>query len=206
MKKVDIFAAIIIGLIAAAIGSFILGSTSEWESLPLVSLVLDYSFLLFLILPAGAVIAIIIGGFLAKKIAIMYQLVKCLESGILNTLVDLGLLNLLMMFTGIVEGWKWAPLKAVSFTAGATNSYFWNKYWTFEKKETAPSKEEYAKLYTVTFVGLLMNVGISTFLVDIIGPQVGLGKNAWPIFAAGIATLIVFIWNFAGYKFLVFKK
>ena len=99
-----------------------------------------------------------------------------------------------------------ASFKALSFSIAAVNAYFWNKYWTFEKRETKPGAKEFGKLYIVTGIGFFLNVLIASLVFKTIGPQFGLSDKVWPTFSAGIATFIVFIWNFLGYKFIVFKK
>ena len=202
MKKVDILASFIIGVISAGIAMFIL-DFAEWEQFPLFG---EYPLALFLVLPIGAIGMIFVANILVKKIPVVWQVAKCFLVGILNTFLYLGLLNLLMWHFQIFKGWHWNALNAAAFSIGAVNSYFWNKYWAFEKKETRPGAGEFGRLYVITGIGFFLNLGITYSLVNIVGPQFEFTAKIWNNLAAGIAVFIVFAWNFIGYKFVVFKK
>ena len=201
MKKVDILAVLIIGIVSAAIAIPILNFIG-WE-LPIIG---DYVLSLLVIFPIGAIGMLFVAQILAKKMPVILQVAKCFLVGVMNTFIDFGILNLLMGFFVIFSGWLYPVFKAVSFTVSAVNSYFWNKYWTFEKKETKPGAGEFGKLYIITGIGFFLNVGIASLLVNVVGPQFGLTKKIWATAAAGLAAFAVFTWNFLGYKFIVFKK
>ena len=202
MKKVDIIAALIIGAVSGLIAMFILDFT-QWEQFPIFG---SYPMSMLFVFPIAALGMVFVASLISKRKPVLFQIAKCFLAGVLNTFIDLGVLNFLMSIFSIVSGPYWAVLKAISFTAGSVNSYFWNKYWTFEKKETKPTKEEFLKLYVITGIGLFLNVGIAYFFVSIVGPQLGFSEKIWANVSAGIATFVVFVWNFAGYKFVVFKK
>ena len=87
-------------------------------------------------LPLLALALIFIVSFLREKMPAIWQLGKFMLVGTLNTFIDLWVLNFLMVFSGITSGWYFSLFKAISFSSAATNSYFWNKFWTFGKKET----------------------------------------------------------------------
>jgi len=42
-------------------------------------------------------------------------------------------------------------------------------------------------------------------VVNIVGPQFGLNAKIWANMGAVAGTLFVMVWNFLGYKFIVFK-
>jgi putative flippase GtrA len=52
----------------------------------------------------------------------------------------------------------------------------------------------------------LINVGVASFVVNIVGPQFGMGKKIWASVGAIVAAFFAFVWNFLGSKFVVFKK
>ncbi len=201
MKKVDILAVLIIGIVSAAIAIPIL-SFIEWE-LPIIG---DYILSLLVIFPIGAIGMLFVAQILAKKMPVVLQVAKCFLVGVMNTFIDFGMLNLLMGFFVIFSGWLYPVFKAMSFTVSAVSSYFWNKYWTFEKKETKPGAGEFGKLYVITGIGFFLNVGVASLLVNVVGPQFGLTEKIWATVAAGLGAFVVFTWNFLGYKFIVFKK
>ena len=157
-------------------------------------------------LPLLALAFILIVSLFKEKLLAIYQLAKFMLVGTLNTFIDLGVLNFLMVLSGITSGWYFSLFKAISFSSAATNSYFWNKFWTFGKKETKVGVGEYSKFYVITGGGFLINVGIASLLVNVIGPQFGFSPTIWANIGAIIAVLCAFMWNFLGYKFIVFKK
>jgi len=44
------------------------------------------------------------------------------------------------------------------------------------------------------------------FMIPGIGPRFGIGEKGWANIAAIVATAVSILWNFVGYKFIVFKK
>lgn len=200
MKKSDIIAPLIIG---EAIALIFLGISS---SLDLPSIVNNLAKYFPLILPLLSVFGIFIASFLGRKIPVLFQLAKFVLVGALNTFVDLGVLNLLMFVFSVSIGWLYSIFKAISFTCSVVHSYFWNKFWTYGKKETGVEAKELGKFFLIAGIGFILNVGIASFVVNIIGPQFGLSLKIWANIGAIIATVCVFMWNFLGYKFLVFKK
>ena len=88
----------------------------------------------------GIAILTVAGMFIAKSLALYFplllQLAKFIVVGVLNTLVDLGVLNLLILVTDVTLGPFYVIFKSISFIAAVSNSYVWNKYWTFESKSS----------------------------------------------------------------------
>ena len=198
MRKIDLFLSAVIGFLN---GLFLLLLLGQMEKK------IPYAYLLplaFAILGAiGMYIAILIG----KKLSVIMQAAKFFLVGTLNTFIDIGVLNIFMKFSGISSGPLYSLFKTGSFLIATTNSYFWNKYWTFEKKEkVSQAGDEFLKFLVVSTVGLLINVGIATVVVNAIGPKFNLSKNAWATLGAIIAAFGAFLWNFLASKFIVFKK
>ncbi|MBZ1356258.1 MAG: GtrA family protein [Candidatus Nealsonbacteria bacterium] len=52
--------------------------------------------------------------------------------GTLNIFIDLGVLNFLIALTSITVSLYYTLFKSISLLVAATNSYFWNKHWTFK--------------------------------------------------------------------------
>ena len=132
------------------------------------------------------------------------QFIKFLLVGVLNTGIDFGVLNLLMFSTGITSGIYYSVFKAISFICGVTNSYIWNKRWTFKKGKSL-EKKEFSKFFIISLMSFGVNICVASILVNIIGPIGGISPYVWAnisaLAAAGFTTLI----NFFGYKYLVFK-
>ncbi len=167
---------------------------------------INYDWILLIAFPPLSFLGMLLASVIGKKFLVVYQAAKFCLTGALNTFVDLGVLNLLIWITGIASGYHYSIFKAISFVVAATNSYLWNKHWTFEKKGSVFSSGEFAKFFGVTFIGFLINVGVASVVVNVIGPQYGLSGEMWANIGAFVAVFFAFVWNFVGSKFIVFKK
>ncbi|PIP92113.1 hypothetical protein COW77_01700, partial [Candidatus Wolfebacteria bacterium CG18_big_fil_WC_8_21_14_2_50_39_7] len=85
------------------------------------------------------------------------------------------------------------------------NSYFWNKHWTFGVSDSANIKE-FSQFMAVSLVGFAINVGAASLLVNFIGSPESISPERWANIGALSATIISLVWNFVGYKFIVFKR
>lgn len=142
--------------------------------------------------------------FISKKVIVLYQAAKFVQVGVLNTFIDLGVLNFLILFSGIAEGLAFTIFASISFTAAVINSYYWNKYWTFKEKESAQAKE-FAQFLFVSIIGLFINVGVASVIVNVVGAPEGVAPGVWANVGKLIGIAFSLIWNFIGYKFWVFK-
>ncbi len=197
IKKIDKIISPIIGFLIGIFFVVILWSTG-FRMTVIFFVPFVFSFLSLV----GMFIATLIG----KRFLIIYQASKFVLVGALNTFVDFGTLNALMFATGIFSGLGYSFYKAISFSCSVINSYFWNKFWTFEQKETGIKGKEFGKFVLIAGLGFVLNVSIASFVVNVIGPQFGASEEIWGNIGAFIAVLCVFLWNFLGYKLLVFKK
>jgi len=200
MKKQNIIAPLIIGEVCALI---FLG-VSRFLELP--EIIIQISKFFPIILPLLSLFGVYIVFLLSKKYKTLFQFAKSFLTGILNSFIDLGILNLLMWLFSISAGVYYSVFKTISFFIATINSYFWNKYWAFEKKETKSSIKEFFQFSSVAFAGFFIHIIISSIIVNIIGPQFGIPEKLWANIGAIIAIILGFGWNFFGYKFLVFKK
>ncbi|MBU4204564.1 GtrA family protein [Patescibacteria group bacterium] len=205
MKKSDIISPIVIGEMIAIISIILLKYSPVFNS-NLPSFIISQTKFFPIIFPFLTLLGVFIASFIGKKIPIFFQFAKFVLVGASNTFVDLGILNILMLVSGIYVSIIYSFFKAFSFICSIVNSYLWNKFWTFEKKETKIGIREFGKFFTVAGIGFFINVSIASLIVNIVGPQFGLSKEIWANVGAFIAILCVFMWNFLGYKFIVFKK
>ncbi|MBI4034144.1 MAG: GtrA family protein [Candidatus Brennerbacteria bacterium] len=134
-----------------------------------------------------------------------FQFGKFAAVGALNTLIDLGLLNFLIILTDITAGFYFSVFKAASFLASLTNSYYWNKLWTFSSRRPV-TIQEYLRFAFFTLIGLLINVSVASFVVSVLGPLFGVAPKIWANVGALLATVVSLIWNFFAYKHIVFKN
>jgi putative flippase GtrA len=147
-----------------------------------------------------------------KKYPVIGQFIRFGLIGGLNTGVDLVILITLMTISGLKAGLAYTIFKAISFCAAATFSYFMNKRWAF--KDTSKKKEvkKFSQFFIVSLVGAVINVTVATLVVTYLKPALGgtliiaLNDTMWGTVGALGGTAFGLIWNFLGYKLLVFKK
>lgn len=196
MKKKDIVAIVVLSEITAVFLSFVFKNLELKPPFPVL--------LLLIIVPALALIANAVFYFIGKRIPIFYQLARFLTVGFANTAVDFGILNLLMLISLTSKNEILALFNVISFLIAATHSYFWNKLWTFQIKEKTKAFSQFSQFVVISFVGVLINSGIIYFVIEWAGQE--MGKQVWVNIAKVFATIISLMWNFVGYKFIVFKK
>jgi len=164
-------------------------------------------------LPALSALGILLASAFARKMEFIYQAAKFILVGVLNTLVDWGVLNLLLIVVAVSSGPLYPLCKGASFVLAATNSYFWNKFWTFKKAsepknmgETKSRRAELFKFSSVTLIGFALNVSVASSIVNLWGPHFHIHAKAWATVGALAGTLVGLVWNFAGYKLVVFGE
>jgi putative flippase GtrA len=126
--------------------------------------------------------------------------------GVLNTGVDIGVLNILMYSFGIYQGNAIILFNAISVSLAIVNSYFWNKYWTFDAREKDKQVEEFGSFVIVSVIGGLINTFVIYSLTTFFDPAFGTSEEVWANIGKILAIGLAFLWNFGGYKFFVFKK
>ncbi len=161
------------------------------------------------VIPVLWVFGLWLGKVLSKWLPVIYQFAKFVVVGFLNTSIDFGVLNLLSMFSGLTTGVLVGGVNIPGFTLAATNSYFWNKFWVFAHKREPGQKVDYSDFFTfvvVVIIGIFINSGIVIFLTTCVDPLFNLSPERWLNIAKVCATAISLIFNFLGFKFLVFRK
>jgi putative flippase GtrA len=206
MKKIDVILALVTGEIT---GWFFYGMLSNMGvNIPYLKLIGAVVF------PFLALFCLWICYLLGKKFIFIFQAAKYLLIGILATLVDLGVMNILIIISGIATGIYFSVFKGISFLFATFSKYFGDKFWAFEKMEKQGMQKEFTSFFLVTLIGLGINVGIASFVVNFLGSNAtalfGFQLKLNPSMIANLgglaAAVIVAVWNFVGYKFIVFKK
>jgi len=162
-------------------------------------------FILPLLIPFFAYLGIFVGFLFSKKIKSFFEFVKFFLVGVLNTFLDLGVLNFLILVFGFRSGLHYSFFKGISFLVAASNSYFWNKIWVFGSKERN-IKEESAKFLLISIGGLIINVVIASLIVAFFENFLNISLRILGNIGAIGGVLGSMFWNFFGYKFFVFKK
>lgn len=143
---------------------------------------------------------------LLERFPIIKQLAKFVVVGGLNTGIDFLVLNIEMFLTGITSGPWMLIMNSVSFSVATVNSYYFNKYWTFQDKNAQSQTFQFSQFLIISIIGISINGGVVYLITTFIPPMFGIGPQLWANLAKVAATGLSLIWNFLGYKFIVFKK
>ncbi|MFN3247220.1 MAG: GtrA family protein, partial [Leptonema sp. (in: bacteria)] len=109
--------------------------------------------------------------------------------------VDMGILNVLVGLTGITSGFFLIPMNAISFLAAVTNSYYWNKFWTFQSQGNVYKESIFFLL--VFLVCYIIQLSVLYYLHGIRQYN----ENLSQLISMVVYTLANFLLN----KFLTFK-
>lgn len=159
-----------------------------------------------LILPVLSVIGIFTADFLAKFFAPFWRLSKFILVGFLNTIIDIGILNLMIIFTGVTSGFLIGGVNVPGFGVALFNSYLWNKNWVFADTSEKGRHSDFFSFFAVSIVGLLINSAMVIAITTAMNPLLGMNQEQWATLSKVPAAFANFIWNFTGYKMFVFVK
>lgn len=207
---------------------------------------------------------------LLTKFPILLQLSRFVAIGVINTALDFIVLNFLAKLLGITAGAELGAINIISFSLAVVQSYFWNKYWTFNtvhvsltsnfrrlvlvggvgflsffavlisaKYSAAPivyfiifalfviselglwigfrliqsapqngedGSKQFVVFVIVSLVGLLINSVLVSLLSTRIPEYSFINEDLIKNIAKVIATGASLVWNFIGYKLIVFRK
>ena len=137
----------------------------------------------------------------------LIQVLKFTSIGLLNTVVDFAVLNILIFAFGTGEnGELYVVIKAISFIAAVINSYLFNKYWVFKGSTRTSKIQEGFLFFVVSEMGFILNVSISSGVFLFLSTHTYLNSNLEANAGALIGSISVLLWNFFGYKLIVFKN
>jgi putative flippase GtrA len=199
MKRVDALASLFIGGMAAVL------MLAVSRNLLLPPAVTQHLTSFLLAFPLLTLAAIAIGSFLGRRVRVLYQFTKYALVGGLNFLVDLGVLNLLIALTDTSQGVYASTLKAISFLVAMTWSFFWNKFWTFGTHSATRAGRQFVGFFVVSAIGLLINVAAFAAINNHAALGGDIPPRTWANVAAAGAAVTSILWNFLGYKFVVFR-
>jgi len=196
MPTRDLTLTLVASLLIGAFFIPILLNTNSFDKIPYTYLVLFVGF------PALALAGMYIVKQISKKVVVLWQVAKFGLVGVLNTAIDFGILNSLILLTEFTKGAGIGFINIPSFTVAILNSYLWNRKWVFEKAKQG----NFFVFVAVTGIGLLINTGVLIGITTFVSPQFGMSPTLWANFAKAFATGFSMVWNFTGYKLIVFKK
>ena len=131
---------------------------------------------------------------------------KFILIGVLNTAIDFAVLNMLVLAFGTGNhGWLYLPFKTFSFMVAVVNSFICNKFWVFGHTKHFDIRELVLFL-SVSGVGLVINVIAAFSIFQMLSNSQVVSPHVAANIGALAGTIIVLLWNFYGYKLVVFKK
>jgi putative flippase GtrA len=87
---------------------------------------------------------------------VILQILRFGAIGVFNTAVDVLVLNYLSAQFGITKGAQISWVNIPGVMLAMIQSYFWNKYWTFEKEAAVNLLKNFLRLVSVGVVGVLV--------------------------------------------------
>ena len=200
MKKIDIILALVTG--EGVAGLFIwLIKNSPTINLPILLWLSPFIF------PVLAVLGVWISYLIGKRYLFVYQLAKFLLIGAFFSVFDLIIFNFLLGYFGISreEIVRYAVFVVISFTIVTVMKYLGDKYWAFEKSGMEKAGMEITTYFVITLISGVIQTASASFLFALIPSIFGNAMVVGNIAKIG-GIVIASIWNFLGYKFIVFKK
>jgi len=192
--------------------AFIVGFLTGALAIPVVlniGLVATIRIPLALLPLVGAVLfaaGLLFASLVARRAPSLFEFSKFAVVGVLNSGVDFGILNFLMLLTGVSSGAGFLGFKSISVSLAVINSYAWNKYWTFDAAKSAGARRELIAFMAVTVVAVVLNIVGADIIVNVIGAPHGFSAKLWANIGAISGAGLTLFANFFGYKFYVFKK
>jgi putative flippase GtrA len=141
-------------------------------------------------------LCLFIAELIAKKYKFVLEVAKFVLVGGFADIVDIKLFLIIFIFLPFASF-----VKALTFLVAVTIKYIGNKNWTFTKNENAVIRKELSSFLYITAIGLFINVGVF-YCATLLAPKTQL----WTEISIIIAVLATAIFNFLGYKLIVFKK
>lgn len=209
MKITDIIFALIAGrILGFLIGDFL----REWG----INIGLYWALLIWLILPIVSLACLWLAYKIGRKMLFVFQGAKFFLVGAVATVFDLKIFEFLLWLFALHIPFSTLVAKSASFIISTFFKYWGNKHWAFsdyarsrearQKHEKEDIHKEIIVFFSITLVGLAIDVMCFYYFLKVMGPQFGFPEAIWVKFSVIFAALIAALWNFLGYKFFVFKK
>lgn len=165
-----------------------------------------WKWLLTWVLPIISLTCLWLAQLIGKKIPFLYQAAKFFLVGTFADVVDIKIFQLFFWIFYLFLPVNQMFIKVISFLTATFVKYWGNRHWVFEKIEREGAARDSIKFFIITVAGLGINVVSFHYFTSIIGPQFSLPAHLWIELSIIFSALITALWNFFGYKFLVFKK
>jgi putative flippase GtrA len=127
----------------------------------------------------------------------------CLVGG-LNTTIDLLVLNGLLWLWPTQNTVLLLAYNSLAYASGATNSFFWNKYWTFRSRQPTTYRE-LMRFTLTTLCGLVINNVLLWIASEVLHPTM-INATLWANASKALAISGTFMISFLGMRLWVFVR
>jgi putative flippase GtrA len=138
-----------------------------------------------------------------RRTAVYWQFVRFGIVGVLNTLIDVLVLNILLWRFPTHNADLLLIYNSLAYTLGALNSFSLNKYWTFKHKRSTTGGEV-VRFAIINMIGILCNDITIWIVARILHPLIGsniLWANVSKLSAIAVTLLVSYfgmrLWVFA---------
>jgi len=195
MKTQDIIFAAVTGLTVAFIGADFLNGVNLGH----------YAWHLFWLFPILSVVCLEVANQIGKKITFIDEAAKFFLVGAFSAVIDIKVYQFSAWMFGLFILISPLVSKSISFLAATVVKYGGNKLWVFEKNGKDGIKKEVIQFLTITLIGMIIDVAAFYCATHFWQPAT-VPTEIWTESSIIIAALVAAIWNFLGYKYVVFKK
>lgn len=158
-----------------------------------------------IILPPLFMLGIWVGRLTERMLGFGGRFSKYAAAGFLSFSIDFGILNIVSSLTGVTDGTAIGWVNIPGFSIAVINAYLWNRMWVFPRIEGEKIFARFFHFLFVGIVGITLNSTIVVLVTTYIVHPVALTEHQWLNIAKIIATGIVILWNFFGYKAIAFR-
>lgn len=132
------------------------------------------------------------------------KFIRFVVVGIINTSIDLGLLNILIAIFGVSQPFLFSFYKAISFIFALLNSYFMNKSFTFKIEEN--KRQTFYLFIFFSLIGLMVNVVSSSLLFYFLSSShISFNTHIVATFSGIFGAILGLLINYINYNYFVFK-
>ena len=129
-----------------------------------------------------------------------HRFYKFLVVGVTGTVVDFGVMNLLVLLMNVSLVWA----QGISFTAAVVNKFLWNRFWTYPDSRSKKVPMQILQFALLSIIGIFIRTPLITWLNRIILNFLNASSLALPIenviisknLALAVTIAIILFWNF----------
>ena len=136
------------------------------------------------------------------------RLIKFSVVGVSGTIVDFGIMNLLILILNMPLVWA----QGISFITAVINNFLWNRSWTYPESRSKRAPKQLLQFGFINIIGILIRTPLITWLNRIIIVFLENSSLALPIenfvisqnLALAVTIAVIFFLNFFSNRYWTF--